>query len=192
MRTDKISFGVYPMIPRGDYIQHYVGTVPFYESYTGSSTFSVGETQVQITFRSFTTYEWDVDPAPRSRMKIDIFLKLQKNRKMSDDKIVKGFLTFGAGAFFGFRRGVYTAAAALALGPTGFASFSALPTIVAYSPVAYGLFSTIVHHFARDRTSGLISWGYAVGALSTVPLIKKPKFLIPLAVVSVAYDIPTR
>lgn len=111
---------------------------------------------------------------------------------MSDDKIVKGFLTFGAGAFFGFRRGVYTAAASLALGPAGFASFLSPPMVLAYSPVAYGTFSTIVHHFARDRTNGLISWGYAMGALSTVPLVKKPKFLIPLAVVSAAYDIPTR
>lgn len=111
---------------------------------------------------------------------------------MSDDKIVKGFLTFGAGAFFGFRRGVYTAVATLALGPAGLASFLSPPMVLAYSPFAYGVFSTIVHHFARDNKGALLSWGYAAGALSTVSLIKKPKLLIPLAVVFAAYDIPTR
>lgn len=64
MQTVKTSPEAHPVIPRGDYIQVLPWTAPFYESHSGLSASSVGETQVQITSRFFTTYEWDVDPRP--------------------------------------------------------------------------------------------------------------------------------
>ncbi|AHA46317.1 hypothetical protein ISTM_419 [Insectomime virus] len=96
-------------------------------------------------------------------------------------------LAIPVGAYFGFKASIFSTAAAFALGPRGSKTFLVAPPALAFLPCAYGVFSLGIS-FALKKPSDekWLEFGYILGSFAGGSLLKKPKILIPLAVLASA------
>ncbi|BAU79939.1 hypothetical protein A9K97_gp412 [Tokyovirus A1] len=112
---------------------------------------------------------------------------------IADAGIVGKIAVSGVGLFCGFKAGICASAAAFALGPAAFATFSSVPVTLAFVPCAHGMVSAIASLFFTK--SSIVPWiwlSYSAGALVGACLLNKPKFLVPFVVITTAYSIATK
>nr|WNL49624.1 membrane protein [Marseillevirus sp.] len=114
-------------------------------------------------------------------------------KAITDAGIIGKIAVSGVGLFCGFKTAVCASAAAFALGPAAFATFSSVPVALAFAPYVYGMLSSLTSFFFTN--SSICPWiwlSYSAGALAGACLLDKPKILVPLVVITSAYSVATK